>query len=407
MKILLLTDVPPCKNYPGSLVSDQLCRFLPENSVVCFAVVNPAIPDAKLSADLAWIPIKYAKKPREASLAQMFPVFLRKGITGLAIKFLAYGFELWNDYKTRTHLVAEAIKFGQQHHVDRIWAILQGQTIIRMALPLAKKLNVPLYTQVWDPFGWWLRANEIDNFSKKKLLKIFDETLSKSKSCGVASFNMSVEYQNKYAIPTVPIISSLSEQIIVPPAQRMNDSKDFVIGMAGQFYALSEWQTLLTMLDQCDWRINNKNVRIKVLGRSFNMFASRQTNIEYLGWRSQEEAIRCLADADLLYLPYWFSEDFKEEARLSFPSKLVTYFAAGRPIIFHGPDYASPSIYLTVNKAGFICNSTDPEQLKKTLEEIIANNDQYQEVILNSRAALHRDFTLEKLQENFYQFINN
>src|SRR6266446_1772314 len=64
MKILLLTDIPPCKNFTAGLVLDQLVRFLPPGSVACFAVVNPEV-NARLSVDLNWIPVEYVKKPRE------------------------------------------------------------------------------------------------------------------------------------------------------------------------------------------------------------------------------------------------------------------------------------------------------------------------------------------------------
>ena len=61
-----------------------------------------------------------------------------------------------------------------------------------------------------------------------------------------------------------------------------------------------------------------------------------------------------LRTADLLYCPYWFDPGFERPCRLSFPSKLSTYLKTGVPVLFHGPEYASPRIFLEQNDAAYI-----------------------------------------------------
>jgi glycosyltransferase involved in cell wall biosynthesis len=142
------------------------------------------------------------------------------------------------------------------------------------------------------------------------------------------------------------------------------------------------------------------------MGGEFHFRTQHPANFEYLGWQSQEETIRLLSETDLLYLPYWFSDEFYEESCNSFPSKLVTYFATGRPVICHAPNYASPAKYIKQYEAGYLCESLDSKILLKQLEVIITDAELYRKVALNGTSCFMRDFTLENMKATFFQFLN-
>src|SRR4051812_38890803 len=128
MKLLLLTDIPPCKNYTAGIVLDQLCRFLPAGSIACFAIVHPSV-SPKVPEDLHSMPIQYSTKPRESAL-RLLPSHL-----GLLTAFPA---ELLQHYRVTTHLKRKVVDFGREQQVDAVWAVLQGQTIIRLARRVAQ-----------------------------------------------------------------------------------------------------------------------------------------------------------------------------------------------------------------------------------------------------------------------------
>ena len=394
MKILLLTDIPPCKDYTAGIVQDQLCRFLPEGSVVCFAVVNRTIP-AKLSADLK-IPIEYCKKPVERAF-RLLPTRLGEVI--------AKWVENWREKQIVNTILPKVVAFGKKHQVDRVWCILQGQTMVRLAQPVAESLGVPLHTQVWDPLAWWLRANKIDAVTSAKLLEKFDAVIKASKSCATASWAMSKEYTEKYGVPNIPVISSLPSESAILPASAPNQSDEFVIGLAGQIYATVEWNALILAIEKFNWEIDGKKIKFRILSRGLPSGIISPKYVEYLGWMTQKEAIENLSRVDILYLPYWFSPEFCEEARLSFPSKLITYLAAGRPILFHGPSYASPGRYLDENNAGVCCHSLEPEHIFEKINLLATNTDIYQQMAFNGAVIFNRDFTHKKMMENFYEFI--
>lgn len=396
MKVLLLTDIPPCENYTAGLALEKLVRLLPAEDIVLCSVnnrgSNPVIPD-----DLQRIPSLTLQKPNEAGVRR-----LPRG--GGAVT--AYVIELIKSFHTPRVLLPKIIEFARKNRVEAVWVVLQGQTMVRLARPLAKALDVPLFTQVWDPFDWWLREHLIDDWTRRRLLAEFDRVIRSSTACATASWAMSETYTRKYGVRNVPVIAGLPRELARQPALQPHPDGEFIIGMAGQLYAQAEWHSLIHALDQVNWVVAGRRVRIRVMGGAFKLLTKLPGNFEYLGWRSQAETIRLLAESDLLYLPYWFSEKFREESSNSFPSKLVTYFAAGRPVFCHAPDYASPAKYIARNDAGYLCASLDASVVLKTLEQVITDTSVYGGTARNGAACFLRDFTLESMKETFMQFLN-
>ena len=395
-KILLLTDIPPCKNLTAGLVLDQLCRFLPKESVVCFSVVNPSI-EAKISSDLDWIPIEYCKKPMENS-GQMFPRPLGQ-ISSLSIN-------AYHSLVTINALTKKIVEFGRKHRVDAVWCVLQGQTMIRLALPVAEGLGVSLFTQVWDPPYWWLRENKVDALSSKLVLKEFSRVLRGSAACAAASWAMAEQYRAEFKTRALPVIPSLDANLALRPATEIHEGNELIIGLAGQIYSVQEWHSLIAALDSVNWEIAGRKVKIRLLGRYANLYANGKMHIEFLGWTSQVDTIKLMSEADILYCPYWFDPVFESEARLSFPSKLTTYLAAGRPVLFHGPAYASPGRFLQDNKAGICCNSLEKNDIIKALQLLASDQNLYSTLTRNGSSAFDKHLTLVSMKAQFYEFLD-
>jgi glycosyltransferase involved in cell wall biosynthesis len=297
------------------------------------------------------------------------------------------------------------VDFGRKFKAYAVWCILEGQTMIRLAVPVAKALGIPLYTEVWDPPCWWLRENGVDKITQSRVLNKFDNAIKSSQMCATASWSMAEKYHKDYGVKTVPLIPSLAAERALPPSYSVGSSEEIIIGMAGQIYASNEWNALINALDHVQWRISGKVVKIRVLGRRVNLQASRQVRIEFLGWSSQEETIKLMSETDLLYCPYWFDPMFETVARLSFPSKLTTYLASGRPVFYHGPRYASPARFLEEHKAGKCCYSLDSTEIINSLTEILSDSDLYSKLTQNGKIAFDKFLTLETMKDSFAAFL--
>ena len=394
MKILLLTDIPPSKDYTAGIVLNQLVRFLPGDTVVCYCVHNARLK-VRLSPDLDF-PVAYDIKPRENWN------FL--GPVGTLSSSIVEGY-----YETigLRKLTKNVVRFGKTHGVDRLWGVLQGQTMIRLATRAAGDLQVPLLTQIWDPPHWWLRANRVDPCTSSRVIRQFGEAVRKSRCCATASVPMAEDYRKRYGTKTIAFLPSLGSQEALPPSVAPHCDDEFTIGIAGQIYARDAWSALLHALAEHDWNVQGRNIRIQHIGNPIPVEKDFTDRITLCGWKSQEETIRLLSGTDLTYCPYWFDPVFENEARMSFPSKLTTYYASGRPVLFHGPPYAAPARFIETTQSGICCYSLDHHSVISSLAHIIENPRHYGELTARGREVFLRYLTLDTLKQNFIDFTHS
>lgn len=393
MKILLLTDVPPCTQYSGALLTDQLCRYVPSTDIICIVVKNENLTE-KTSEDLG-IETIYLTKPPENTFR------LLNG----RVKLFTFYNELINEIFITPKLTKKIIGYGRENKVDRVWCILQGQTIIRLAIDVAEGLNVPLLTQVWDHPDWWIGHNKLDKFSAHRIRQSFNAAIKKSSCCGTASIQMANKYKEKYQIPALPLLACLSENVAHQPREFPSNKDQLVIGFSGQTYADQAIQGLYSVLDKLDWKINGKSVKIRILSYAFSVYGHKKWNIEFLGYREQKESIDLLAGCDLLYLPYITDPSYEEVAQTSFPSKLTAYLATGVPVLFVGTNNSSPARFLLDNNCGYFCTDITEENLTHNIQEIFSNRVRYETISKNSLVTFQKFLTTEKQKDSFIKFL--
>jgi len=398
MKVLLITDVPPCDDFTAGIVLSAMVRFLPRGSICCFAVVNPLV-SFRMSPEFGSIPVEFHRKPPEnwAWLPQNFPFDRLASLASRAG-------ESYIARRQVKSLIGKAIAFGRKQHVDRVWAVLQGQTTIRMALAVAEGLNVPLHCQVWDPFSWWAKANRLDNYTTRKTQQLFDQTIERSAAVATASYPMATDYRDRFHIKAVPVISSYARTMARPPAAAPLPGASIKIGIAGQFYAADAWLRLLAALEAVNWSVGGCLVSIVAMGPT-RPPAMSANHVTFLGWKPQAEAISLLNDCDFLYCPYPFDPSMEEVARQSFPSKLVLYLAAGRPVIFHGPAYSSAARYIADRGCGILATALSAESILLEIERMAGDHQLYSEMASKAQQAFLEDFTLESMARSFDNFI--
>jgi glycosyltransferase involved in cell wall biosynthesis len=390
-RILVLSDIPACGNYTGGVVLADQFRYLPSDSLYSFVVLNEAlIPEA--CPDLARITTKTVKKPQENWVAE-------------PDRERAIAMETHNATVVTAELVAEAAAFGREHQVDAVFAVLEGQTIVRMATPLAKALGVPLYCQVWDPLSWWLDAHGVDQANAQHALDAFDDAIRASRGVATASQPMADLYARQYGARSFPVINSQDRSVARRPTPMLNSSDKLVIGMIGQFYADDAWKCLVQGLAEENWKVGRRDVHVYYLGHTppADVPADRLIND---GWMSQADAIDALSrHADVCYCPYPFDPKMEEVARLSFPSKAVAYMASGRPTFCHGPWYSSIAQYFSRSLAGVVCGDLDSGAAFRMLKWLVDDRQVYEDACMAARASFLRDFTKEKMRRNLEQVL--
>lgn len=389
MNILLLTDIPPCQNYTAGIVLNLLCDLLIKKShhIFCYCVKSPGL-DAKVPEEkreiISW---KYVEKPCE-------DYGNHKG--GKYCSFLGHAY---NRYIKLPKIEKDAADYINLNQISLIWSVVQGETMIKIVYPISQMSKTPYVVQIWDPPQWWLQEHRFDRFSFRSVMHSYKQLLENAECCLTASWAMSEIYEERYNCKrTVPVILGLEDQ-----GQHRNvkqNSSEFIIALSGQIYATDEFYALIDALNLLQWNYNGKKIILKLYGRYFHLYFKESANIVVRGWINQEELIEELISADLLYCPYWFDPYYREPCELSFPSKLSTYLKLGKPVLFHGPEYASPGKFLKDNNAGYLCNSRNYIDIAEKLKFIITDTS-IEDVAYRGYTAFKHHLTLSHMETAF------
>jgi glycosyltransferase involved in cell wall biosynthesis len=367
MRVMLLGDLPPCRNLTAGLVLEQLLPCFDSHDLSAALVIDSTLdpqPPNLIPADKTLRLIK----PREHRREYRY-------VPHALGNFAARRFEASQARLVRGELLPRIVSFARASGVEKVWVTLQGQTVVRLARPVADALNVPLHAQIWDPFGWWLRAKRIDEKTSRDLLREFDRVIRRCDGVAAASWSMAERYRTKYGVRAIPVIPGISDDMGRQPLATPHASQDFIIGMAGQLYAIEEWNRLLEALRILNWRVGDQRIRLRVFGNNFEMHTPERVLCEFMGWRDQSEVVQLLAESDLNFIPYWFDPAFKEEAENSFPSKMSTYCAAAKPILAHAPAYATPTLFVEQHDIGYTATRPDAADLADVIRRAAADPD--------------------------------
>lgn len=392
VKTLLLTDMPPCSNWTAGIVTAQMCSAFAPGTLCVFAVLNPEV-DPHPHPDLRDLPTLFFSQPNEDYSAGN----LRYGNWSDDEIFAAETAVRTEDIP---RLIRAAVKFAQTLQVEQVWAVLQGQTMVRMALAVAEALNVPLKSQIWDPFSWWQLARNLDPQTCVIDNELLAKTLRASELVIAPSKAMAGEIKSQYGVPSQAIITSIAASVAQPPALGLRRDSVLTIGIAGQFYARDAWLAFYEALDSCGWSIGGRSIIVNVYGSGPPPNSVDPDRVKLCGWLPQPVLVKTLAsECDICYCPYPFDPKMEEVSRLSFPSKLVVYLASGRPILFHGPSYSSPSKYLEENDAGICVHVMDAASIIASIEQLVNDRSLYSATAKRGAQAFMTDFTLDTLHK--------
>jgi glycosyltransferase involved in cell wall biosynthesis len=191
-----------------------------------------------------------------------------------------------------------------------------------------------------------------------------------------------------------------------PPAQRLNHSSQLSIGYAGGWRTPREWEAVFSALSACDWQIAGREVVVRMLSNHATLRGGGKRHVEFLGWRSVEETVNIMSQTDVGYVPYWFDERYGLSVRLCFPGKVTTYLAAGRPILYHGPEDSSVVDFLERFPAGLGCHSMDEDDIVEALRRLIVDQEFYARAAQAGQAALNREFSARIFRRRFAGLMN-
>ncbi len=365
---LFLAGVYPGAGNVGEILLREMTEFLSAGQLVGTAIVPANDFLREVQECEAPFPLQ--------RLARRFEYAYRP-LPGRAGAVVAWAARLATYERYLKGLIRQSVDWGRRHKTQRLWAVLDTPTVIEIAARVADKLQVPLYTLVWDAPEYLAQLRGLDTASGRRLMRRFRHALQRSTRTAVVSAAMKTTYEATYGTPCVIVRHGLDAALRRPAADGYTHDREFSIGVAGGLYCESAWRALLGALDHADWNIADKAIRLVVLGGEIRARTRGPMHLEYHGWRSVPETIEILAGCDLTYLPQPFENRLRDLARLSFPTKLSTYAAAGRPVLVHCPEYASLAPFTQQHRLGVTCTSLAPDRIIKAIAALANDRNAY------------------------------
>ena len=129
-------------------------------------------------------------------------------------------------------------------------------------------------------------------------------------------------------------------------------------------------------------------------------------SISVQGWVPQKELQCVLRSADILFLPFSFSERARYAVESAFPSKTADYLAAGQPILVFGPPYSSLVRYAAEQGFAEIVDEFSPDALARGIHNIVASPEHRDTLASRALEVFSQHHDIDRQRSQFLLMLN-
>jgi hypothetical protein len=389
-KLMVLSTSLPGTRHGGGVVYDAILEAYPRDRYVCVSLRPPSwrATPGQAPASLAGVPCLAAPVAPEPSL---------RGSRFYLPVVRALGFLWASPWRVR-----QVVNFGRRHGVDMVWAEFYKETLL-LAPRVAAGLGVPLVGTIWDDPAGWLLDGGYDRLSRRLLLARFREALGAATRVSVVSEAMQRDYRGRYGLESS--LLRFGHNLSDAPDAPVRHPEATVVGFAGSVYGEDAWRAFLAACARLNEGGRLPPLKIQLFGAEGFPYPHPGVEVTCQGWLPLQEMLRNLAATDFCYLPYWFTPERHRHAQLSFPTKLTTYLAAGRPVLYHGPADADVSSIIRTQGLGLRVHSLASEDLKAAVTRLATDRQVHHDCQRAADRAFHLEFNDAVMRRNFAKLI--
>lgn len=347
-----------------------MCDFIPSNTgggAVLMQRLLSSFPAGSFSMLCGWRLFSQTATGGNHSLEAdlcSFPTFSGKGRWGLG------RIRSFLDWVTLPLLVLVAISIVKAQKRKAIFSVAHGQFFLGAAL-VARLTGIPLVLWVHDDWVAQTRQNSY-------VLVYFSSTLFRlavrsATHIYCISDAMAEWLQAEYGV--VSEIQMPGAYAVQLEKGMTSHSEIFRIAYAGTLVAGDETVTLLVDLLNEGGIREDRRVHLDLYlppAESNSRWQSPYVTIH--PWLSQAELKDRLSKADLLFLPYNFSEREHHITTRSFPTKAADYLACDRPILLMAPASSAIVLYARQHAFAHILDEPSSERLAACLKALISDH---------------------------------
>lgn len=392
-KYSILASTLPGKANVGEILLAEMLHSLPENSLELFSYLEPGYREVDSQDGLPGIqrfemPIQFQKQ--------------QKSLVSRARKIIQRYFR---DERSTIASANRMIAAGIGANQKTLWYILNSHSIVDLAWHLSQKLPNRCIVQIWDAPEHLLTQSNIDRFTQKRTLTRFLSLLNKADKVAVIGETMQREYGKYSKKPPIIIRHGVDRPTLSTETTAAKDSK-FRIGFCGSMYALSAWRAFLKGLDVLNWDLGGKSIEVFVVGNSIQLDAMRPANVRFFGWQSPSSVVEILDQCDLLYIPQDFGQSGRALTTLSFPTKLSSYVATGKPVFVHTPAYGSLAEFCQTHRFGILHSTLDPDFISSSLRNALETEGELLRVAESTRHVANTILSKTAFRSSLHEFAS-
>lgn len=171
---------------------------------------------------------------------------------------------------------------------------------------------------------------------------------------------------------------------------------DFLVGYVGNFGFKQQMETLV---DAARLLRDHRNIRFVLIGDGARKqaavaasTAAKLENIQFLGVQPRDTLPEMLAANDLHIL-----HQRREVVDMVVPSKLLTYSASCRPILFAGVPESEGAKYVVSADAGVVIQPEDPMALAEAIIGLQADASERERLARNGRRYVEENFNRDRI----------
>ncbi|PEN12819.1 hypothetical protein CRI94_12500 [Longibacter salinarum] len=263
---------------------------------------------------------------------------------------------------------------------------------------VSRDLGLPYILTVHDDLTYNLQDRVYLTQAMKRLATVW----RKSDARMVISDAMGQAYNNRYGDRQYSVVTDGVHTI--QPAPRSAHDGSFHLYFMGSVHMTyrEPFQALVLALERLKASDSSLDVRLTVRGSIPFELTTGSVPVDVLGWGTQDDVEREIAEADALYLPLPFDSEFSTFVRFSLSTKMITYVASGVPILYHGPEQSAAADLLRRHDAGILSESLDPKDILSAVRSI---PERRAHVVKGALELAESRFRIEEQRRRFWNVV--
>jgi len=382
-----------------------MCDFPPSNLAGGSILASRLLADYPVSRLLVLTGSMYIRiSPKEGRLGcehLVFPTTKGRGKWGLGrIKSLI-------DWMAVFLLICKTVVVIKQRKIEAVLSIAHGRFFLAAALA-TRFTGIPLILIVHD--DWLTPVERSSPLQAHVVHRLSRMAVKRASHIYAVSPEMQEFLKREFeAESEVQLAATEPHQT---DAYGLPDRGRLIV-YAGQITEAVEDNLRLLAQVVCNGRLDQAGdsdahfrLYTRISAETIREWGWQHSRISIREWVSQNELHDVLADADLLFLPFSFSESARYAVERAFPSKTADYLAAGRPILVFGPPYSSLVRYAEEQGFAEVVDNFDEDVLASCIQRIFSDSVRRSQLCKRSLAVFEQNHNIVHQRKEFRSLLS-